>query len=268
MKEISSIFLMAVCLVVMLCSCSKASEITVDQDYVMFAINGGEKTIEVTADGSYDIEDCPDWVRISDAKSTLTFIVDENTTGALRECVIRLVGKNVEVPITIKQADKCTFINVSETVVTIPKDGGEVTLDVDTDGGKLAMNCPEGINAVLKGNKLTVSAPANLGGAIKGNLTISCENVSTTVQVTVEGSLCSTCNGTGMATCPSCGGKGFNTKVIYGEFGERYEEYYGCTKCGGFGVQYSDGLIDGLTERGFRKGSGRISCPSCGGTGH
>ena len=267
MKHTLYILLMAVCSVALLCSCNKASDITVDEDNVTFAINGGEKTIEVTADGRYSIEDCPDWVKTVADESTLTFIVEENTTGAVRKCVVRLVGSDIEVPITIRQAVKCTFIKVSETDVTIPKEGGDKVITVDTDG-KITMNVCEGVEAKLAGDKLTISAPANPGGTIHGTLTLTSDAIRTEVNVTVEGSLCPTCDGTGKAPCPHCGGKGYTTKVVYGEFGDRYEEYYACSTCGGFGVQYSDGLIDGLTERGFRKGSGRISCPDCGGTGH
>ena len=257
MKQIFNILVLAVCSVALLCSCNKATDITVDEDNVMFAINGGEKTIVVTADGNYDIEDCPEWVKTTVENDALTISVGENTTGALRECVIRLVGKDVEAPITIKQADKCTYIKVSETEVTIPKEGGEVTLDVETDGGNLAMNCPEGIEAKLTGGRLTISAPANQGGAITGDLTISCENVSTIVKVTVEGNICPTCNGTGKVKCNKCGGRGYFTVSFGGEPSTK-----GCRSCGGSGEDFGPGGSDLIP------GSGRMTCPDCGGSGH
>lgn len=249
MKQTLNILLTAVCSVALLCSCNKASDITVDEDNVTFAINGGEKTIVVTADGSYDIEDCPEWVKTTVENDALTISVGENTTGALRECVIRLVGKDIEVPITIKQADKCTYIKVSETEVTIPKEGGEETLEVETDCGNLAMNCPEGFEAKLTGGRLTISAPANQGGAITGDLTISCENVSTTVKVTVEGNQCQRCKGKGTITCTKCGGKGY----ISG-----WGEPSPCYTCGGYGDCPPD----------IQNGRGYITCPDCGGSGH
>lgn len=246
---------MALCAATLLCSCNKAKEISVDEDNVTFAINGGEKTIAVTADGKYDIEDCPDWVKAEAEEDALTITVGENTTGAKRECVIRLVGKDVEVPITIFQADKCTYIKTSETEVTIPKEGGDVTLDVDTDGGNLAMNSPEGIEAKLTGGKLTISALANEGGTINGDLTITCDEVTATVKVTVEGNICPTCNGKGKIRCTHCGGKGW---IDLGG-----EDYKGCTACGGYGVRRepSDGPVPKL-------GSGQMNCPACGGSGH
>ena len=259
MRHLSSVILMAVCLVALLGSCSKAKNIMVEQDNVVFAINGGEKTITVNADGNYDVMDCPEWVQTSVEESTLTIIVGENTTGAKRECVIRLVGKDVEVPVTIFQADKCTYINVSETTVTIPKDGGEVTLDVESDGGDFSMKCPEGVEATLKGRKLTISAPANNGGTIKGDLTITSDNVTSTVKVTVEGNVCPRCNGTGYVACSVCGGKGYTNDYTSADGDMPAFTYHsGCTKCGGYGYLEGDNL---------RKGSGRMTCPDCGGTG-
>ncbi len=262
MKQFLNILALAMCTAALLCSCSKAKKIEVSEDYVTFAINGGEKTIDVTADGKYDIEDCPEWVKAVADESSLTLIVEKNTTGALREGVIRLVGNDVEKSITVRQADKCTYIRVSEDNVTIPKEGGEATLKLDTDGGNLTMNCPEGIEAVLKGRTLTISAHANQGGAIKGDLTISCENVSTTVKVTVEGVICSTCNGTGTITCTACGGRGYTEVTSRGD-DRWFSEDYGCKKCGGYGYQSSEGYIGEY----MKKGSGRITCPDCGGTG-
>ena len=258
---------MALCMVALLCSCNKATDISVDEDNVRFAINGGEKTIVVTADGKYDIEDCPEWVQTTVEESTLTIIVGENTTGAKRECVIRLVGKDVEVPITIFQADKCTYINVPESEVTIPKEGGDVTLDIDTDGGNLQVESPEGVTAEYSGGKLKVSAPANEGGTIDGTVTLSCDNVTTEVKVTVEGNICPTCNGTGKVRCTSCGGRGWSMN----DSGFAYT-IVGCTSCGGSGY-YSDSAGDYVrvansSHPGYHKGSGQKNCPTCGGTGH
>lgn len=63
MKQVLNILALAMCTATLLCSCSKAKNIEVSEDYVTFAINGGEKTINVTADGKYNIEDCPEWVK-------------------------------------------------------------------------------------------------------------------------------------------------------------------------------------------------------------
>ena len=261
MKQIINLLVLAVCAATMLCSCSKAKNIEVSEDNITFAINGGEKTIDVTADGSYDIQDCPEWVKANADESTLTLTVEENTTGAKRECVIRLVGSDVEVPVTVMQADKCTHITVTPTEVTIPKEGGEQTLTVDTDG-KIAMSATEGIDATLNGGKLVISAGPNNGGTIKGNVTMTSDDIKTVVNVTVEGSICPTCNGTGKVRCTKCGGSGvisFEYEYVPGVY-HGYEE--GCSMCGGSGANQHQ------ISQNARRGTGKMNCPTCGGTGH
>ena len=261
MRKIPSIFLLAVCAAVMLCSCSKAKNITVGEDKVTFAITEGVKSIAVTADGSYEVTDCPDWLKAEAGDTTLTLTAQENKTGAVRECVINLVGDEVSVPITVTQADKCTYITVSEAEVTIPKEGGSKELTIDTDGAKLVMEASEGIPAEIKDGKLTINAPANEGGTVSGTVTLACDTVITEVKVTLEGSVCPTCNGTGTIICPKCKGKGEYKHVFDQEFGDY--DLYGCTKCGGRGV-----VGEGYSASSVTKGKGRITCPDCGGAGH
>ena len=243
---------------VALCSCDKAKSIDVSEDKVVFSITGGEKSIDVTSDGNYDIEECPEWVTVEVGESALTIKVSENGTGAARDCVINLVGDNVSVPITITQADKCTHITVSETEVTIPKEGGRKELTIDTDGAKLVMESSEGVSAELNDAKLVINAPANAGGPINGTIVLACDTVITEVKVTLEGSICPKCNGTGKVKCTKCGGRGFY-------FGG--DSPIGCSGCGGSGyVGYPD--LPNYPPMGGRKGSGKMTCPDCGGTGH
>ena len=240
---------------VALCSCSKAKSIDVSEDKVVFSIVGGEKSIEVTADGNYDIEECPEWVAVEAGESELTIRVSENGTGAARDCVINLVGDNVSVPITITQADKCTHITVSETEVTIPKEGGTKELSIDTDGAKLVMEASEGINAELKDGLLVINAPANEGVTQNGTVTLACDTATTMVKVIIEGSICGHCTGKGTIKCTRCGGSGYYCQG---------DGALGCTKCGGYGdVSY----VLNIPYGNGRVGSGKIKCPECGGNG-
>ncbi len=52
MKHFLQFSLMLV--LVALCSCNKAKNISVDNEKLVFAVNGGKQTIAVTADGNYD----------------------------------------------------------------------------------------------------------------------------------------------------------------------------------------------------------------------
>lgn len=102
-----------------------------------------------------------------------------------------------------------------------------------------------------------VTAPANQGGTIDGSLAISCDTVNTIVKVTIEGSICPRCNGTGKVKCTKCGGKGWYDRFMMTSSGA----IYGCTNCGGYG---EEAMVD---DPPIHKGSGRMTCPDCGGKG-
>ncbi len=257
MRKTIIFFLLVVCAVAMLCSCNKAKNITASDDNVFFAINGGEKSINVSADGSWEIQDCPDWVKAEAEESQLTITVEKNTTGAVRDCVINLVGHGVSVPITITQADKCTHIALSETDVHFPKEGGTKELSVDTDGDRIAIQTADGFNADIKDDKLIINAPQNQNSKITSQIVLRCDTVKTIVNVVVEGAFCGRCNGTGEITCPKCRGRG-------GEDAETSDgTWVGCSRCGGYGDYWPDDLGSSYGH----PGSGRITCPTCGGSG-
>lgn len=262
MKKI--LFILPV-IALLLCSCGKkATYLKTENDKVTFAKQGGDERVTVDCDGTFDIEGVPEWLKVEKEngeegvdKVVLVFSAGENTTGAKREATITLTGSDTEAQITVTQVDKCTYIKTSETEVTIPKEGGDVTLDVETDGGNLKAEATEGITAEYSGGKLKVSAPANEGGAIDGTVTLSCDNITTEVKVTVEGNICQTCNGTGKVKCSKCGGSG---EIMYREAGD----LEGCSACGGSGSMN----VLRMHDYGFRKGSGRMTCPTCHGSGH
>ena len=262
MRHLSRILLLVMCIGTLLSSCKKAKNISVNESQVTFSVAGGEKEVVVTADGGVDIQDCPEWLKANMSDSILTFTVERNTTGASRECTVRLVGDNTEVPVTVTQSEKCTHIDVTPAVVALPKEGGEVTLQVDTDGDKIAMQITDGVDAEYhpKNGQLIVRATPNAGGTIRGQLTLSCDDVTTRIPVTVTGSICPTCGGKGTIQCSRCRGNG---SYWWDSYGNYVDGESGCERCGGYGVISSDG-----TPYGFRRGSGRVTCPTCGGSGH
>jgi hypothetical protein len=81
-----------------------------------------------------------------------------------------------------------------------------------------------------------------------------------------KGGKCSKCGGKGKIKCSRCGGKG---KFI-SDSGFAYS-VSACSSCGGHGsyTDAGDPYYDNTTSRsGFRKGSGRKTCPSCKGRGY
>ena len=82
----------------------KAKKIAVSEDKLAFTIAGGEKTVKVTADGSYEVQDSPEWLTVETGDSTVTIKAGENKTGAERKCEFHLVGADgVSVPISVTQ---------------------------------------------------------------------------------------------------------------------------------------------------------------------
>ena len=72
---------------------------------------------------------------------------------------------------------------------------------------------------------------------------------------------CSKCGGKGTIKCSRCGGRG---KTI-NDSGFAYT-VIACSSCGGYGsyTDAGDPFYDNTTSRaGFRKGTGRRTCPSC-----
>lgn len=257
-----SILFLAGLALFLLSSCGGASSISVDKNSVSFAIDGGEENVNVTADGSWSVKDCPDWVKTETQEGVIIIKAERNETGAVREGNIVLQGKsNVEATITVKQFSKCTHITPASDKAEFEKEGGTQTIAIDTDGGNLNIEAPEGFSASYDNGTLSVTAPANEAGSKRGEIKLTCEDQSATIYATQKGNVCQRCGGSGKITCPKCNGKGLVHVYVAPEMRDIVGSEQPCEKCGG--------NWDGTTDAGsvWRKGSGRIKCPDCGGTG-
>ena len=78
-----------------------------------------------------------------------------------------------------------------------------------------------------------------------------------------EPTTCSKCGVSGEVRCSKCGGKVYTSKTTLADEGY-WTQYYGCKKCGGRGYKTSEGY----SNEHMRKGSGKMKCPKCHGTGH
>ena len=246
----------------MLCACNGATNITLSSDAVNFPIEGGSETVSISADGSWEITSCPDWVVAEKQDSVLSLKTERNETGNVLEGNIVLSGKEgVEVSLKVTQATKCTHITPSEEKVEFDKDGGTETVSIDTDGS-LDVTASNGFSASYENGTLTISADANDGGKRKGEIILSADEQTAIIAVSQKGNICPKCNGTGKVRCTKCGGRGwYNDEMGF--------PVYGCSKCGGRGwVEKPVSYEDAPDEHNFHEGSGKMPCPACGGSGH
>ena len=260
MKKLSK-FLCGLALLV-LCSCGGATYIDLEKDEVNFSIEGGEESVNIIADGSWEIASCPDWVTIEKQEGVLIIKTNANETGDALEGNIVLTGKDgVESTISVIQATKCSHIIPAEDMVNFDEDGGTETIDIDTDGA-IQVEAPAGFDASYADGVLTVTTDANDGGKRSGKITLSADDQRATISVSQKGNVCPRCNGSGIVKCSKCGGKGYYRSGAYDEW-LGGQPTYGCSKCGGGGSIHG---YSGLQS--FHEGSGRMTCPECGGSGH
>ena len=251
---------LSVVALLVLTACGGATYITPDKESVNFALDGGEDIVKIDADGSWDIEECPDWVTTDTQDNILVIKTAKNETGAIREGDIVLKGKSdVEVTIKVTQATKCTHITPDSDSVEFEKEGGTKTVNIDTDG-MLQVEASEGFTASFDNGVLTVTAPANDGGAKRGEIKLSGDDQSVTIFATQSGNECQRCGGSGKITCSKCSGKGYVGEYTPADgYMPAYTYTVGCRKCGGYGYLEGDN---------YRRGSGQVTCPTCGGSGH
>ncbi len=244
-----------------LCACGGATYINPSSDLINFPIEGGEESINIDADGSWEITSSPDWVTTEVQENGLVIKTGPNETGSILEGDIVLKGKEgVEVSIKVMQATKCSHITPAEEAVEFEKEGGTKTVNIDSDGA-IQVEAPEGFTASYADGVLSITAGANDGGKRSGEIKLSADEQSATISVSQQGNVCPRCNGTGKVKCTKCGGKGY-FKYLVRSMDFAYE---GCSSCGGSGFD-DQGWFE-TTGRGIRKGSGKMTCPECGGSG-
>ncbi|MBR2146027.1 MAG: BACON domain-containing protein, partial [Muribaculaceae bacterium] len=133
MKKLQSYI--SVMALLVLTACGGATVINPDKNAVDFTIEGGENTVSVSADGSWKVAECPEWVTTDIQDSTLVIKTARNETGAVREGNIVLTGKeNVQAVVKVTQASRCTHITPATDKVEFEKEGGTQTVNIDTDG--------------------------------------------------------------------------------------------------------------------------------------
>ena len=207
------------------------------------------------SDGTCELEFAPDWVAAEVKDSVVYITTKANDSGKPRKDVVVVKCGASNISLNIEQGIKATHLELPNgNEIKLGKEGGSQELVVVTDG-TVKVEGFEGVEAKYDNGKLLVSAPKNDGNRIKGVVKITAGEFSKEVKVTVDGKVCKTCNGAGTIKCKSCGGKGytFNFNPSPG--------LYGCHACGGRGYSYR------VPDPGYREGKGKVTCPTCKGSG-
>lgn len=109
--------------------------LSVSSDYLNYNASGGSKTINVTSNGSWNIETVTaSWGHLSRNGNVLTVRIDPNNSSSTRSDWFSIKAGNKEKRINISQSGKSPSLSVSTDNVSFDYSGGTKTITVLTNG--------------------------------------------------------------------------------------------------------------------------------------
>lgn len=250
MKRLLFTFGIMACFATMLVSCGSSAECKTN--YLRVDVKGAQDSFTIEGlSGNCEVIYAPEWVVASIKDNVVSYNIGENKEGAPREGCLVIGNASTRVGTNIFQGTKPSYLILSSNKVQLPREGGSAQVTIATDGGKIEVKSTSDVEATLNGNYLTLTAQKNDGMQILSTIKVSSGKLSKFINVTIAGEQCPTCNSTGYLICKKCEGKG----MIWGVDG--IVGYFGCSACGGRGYTYR------VSDPDFRKGAGRIPCPTC-----
>lgn len=258
-KKLFVILSLAVALVV--ASCSKATYLKVDEKGINLGKEGGKGSLHLRSDGtSFEISYAPEWAQVCLLDSTVVYFATENTDKAFREDSIVITCNDFSVCVNITQAYICTYIKSDCKEITFEKEGGKKDIKIDTDGGALKVDAPEGATAKYEGGRLYVEVNKTDGTGVKRDIFLSYDDQKLVIPLVQKGNFCASCQGTGYTKCPRCNGTGMWEHKRCEDMDDWHS--HNCETCGG-----ADGGPVMTSSLATLHGSGRVKCKTCGGTG-
>ncbi len=207
------------------------------QEHVSFVKEGGLYNLKVETDGDFEVAEDIEWISASVADGRVSIKCDPNDNGVYRSVILHLVSGKLSESVEICQKGSATYINLSPEKLEFPSKGGEVTVEIDSDGSGFSIVGQECEITNKSERGFTVSVSSHSGAPREGKITVTSGNVSKELLFYQKG-VCSRCGGTGKVVCSACGGTGKNQSWFsYGD---------PCSACGR---------------------SGKVACMACGGTG-
>lgn len=248
----SALFVLLCTVAFSLASCNKATYLRADVETIEAESDGETNELVLHSDGTdFQLVSSPEWVMTMLTDSILKYVVEENTGNANREGEIVVSCGEQKLVLKVVQGLPATKLSVNPTSLAIPKEGGTLTVNVDTDASNPKITAPEGFTATYADGKLTVEATPE--AKKEGTITLKAGKLKATITLSEKPDICPTCGGSGRVTCTQCKGEGMYWAT---------DDWMSGTTC-----ERCDGMIPGMGPRGMAAGTGKMKCPTCGGRG-
>jgi len=143
-------------------SCSKDDEVSlsVSENELTFAANGGEQIVNITSDGTWDCQYSEDWLLVRQQQDRIRVIVDANTTESERMANIELLcDGEVRGMITVTQAG--LTLSIENTSIDVQYTGEKITISVDCNSDWEIVNFCEWIETQKDGANLRMVVARN-----------------------------------------------------------------------------------------------------------
>lgn len=163
-----------------------ATRLDVDTSDVEFSANGGSRTIEIYTDGECQISTQPEsWAHATINGNSISLSVDENPGKKRTDYFVIKSGSFTE-RINISQAGKqASFLNPSQTNISVSHSGGTRTITVSSDGSwEFGTETESWIDLSKSGNTITLDISRNSGSSDRSDyFTIKSGNLEKRINI-------------------------------------------------------------------------------------
>lgn len=164
-----------------------ATRLDVSTSDVEFSANGGSRTIEIYTDGECQISTQPEsWAHATINGNSISLSVDENPGTKRTDYFVIKSGSYTE-RINISQAGKhASFLNPSQTNISVSHSGGTRTITVTTDGTwEFGTDTESWIDLSRSGNTITLNISSYSGSSDRSDyFTIKSGNLEKRINIT------------------------------------------------------------------------------------
>lgn len=122
-------------LLVLAVSCGKKHEISLSPTSFEFDPHGGELTVEITADGDWNVEKCPEWITATETSgsknASIVLTAEQNLGGAVREGVFEVSTADKSAQLQLSQGFvEEDYLRISPDSLVADYKGGEFDLQI------------------------------------------------------------------------------------------------------------------------------------------